>query len=138
MLGGSSAINLMFWTHASQADINDWGELGNEGWSWNSLLPYFMKSETYDAPSSQTAQDLGTSFVDPSIHGKHGPVVDAFPETYKAFQEAWWRTYKALGLGVDGDPRGGLALGGFTNPITGKQLLAIASENRDSWTEGID
>ena len=32
-LGGSSAINLMFWTHASQTDINDWGELGNKGWN---------------------------------------------------------------------------------------------------------
>lgn len=29
-------------------------------------------------------------------------------------------TYKNLGLGVDGDPRGGLALGGFTNPTTSK------------------
>ena len=132
MLGGSSAINLMFWTHASQADINDWGELGNEGWSWNSLLPYFVKSEKYDAPSPQTAKDLGTSFIDPSVHGEQGPVVDAFPETHKAFQEAWWRTYQTLGLGVDGDPRGGLALGGFTNPITGKRLLAVAMETRDS------
>lgn len=108
----------MFWTHASQADINDWGELGNEGWSWNSLLPYFMKSETYEAPSPQTAKDLGISFNDPSVHGELGPVIDAFPETYGVLQEAWWRTYQNLGLGVDGDPKGGLALGGFTNPVT--------------------
>ncbi len=125
MLGGSSAINLMFWTHASQTDINDWGELGNEGWSWNSLLPYFMKSETYDAPSPQTAKDLGISFTDASVHGERGPVVDAFPETYQAWQEVWWRTYQMLGLGVDGDPKGGLALGGFSNPITGKYGLGV-------------
>lgn len=117
----------MFWTHASQADINDWGELGNQGWSWDSLLPYFMKSETYEAPSPQTSKDLGISFNDPSVHGEHGPVVDAFPETYQPFQEAWWRTYQNLGLGVDGDPKGGLALGGFTNPITVDQKTRTRS-----------
>ena len=108
----------MFWTHASQADIDDWGQMGNEGWSWRWLLPYFMKSETYDAPSPQTATDLGTDFTDPSVHGEHGPVIDAYPELYGRFQEFWWRTYQNLGLGVDGDPKGGLALGGFSNPIT--------------------
>ncbi len=117
----------MFWTHASQADINDWGQLGNDGWSWKSLLPYFMKSETYDAPSLQTAKDLGICFTDPSVHGEHGPVVDAFPEIYGVLQEAWWRTYQTLGLGVDGDPKGGLALGGFTNPITVDQKTRTRS-----------
>lgn len=31
-------------------------------------------------------------------------------------------TYKGLGLGVDGDPKGGLALGGFSNPLSGSLL----------------
>ena len=120
-LGGTSAINLMFWTHASQADIDDWGQLGNDGWSWKSLLPYFMKSETYDAPTQKTAEDLGVSFTDPSVHGEHGPVINAYPEYYGIFAEYWWRTYQMLGLGVDGDPKGGLALGGFSNPIAVNQ-----------------
>ena len=30
-LGGTSAINYLYWVHASQTDINDWGKLGNEG-----------------------------------------------------------------------------------------------------------
>ncbi|MCJ1270247.1 hypothetical protein MMC22_010143 [Lobaria immixta] len=119
LLGGSSAINALFWTHASQADINDWGKLGNKGWSWKSLVPYFFKSETYVAPGPQTAKDLDiVSEIDASLHGQHGPVIDSFPEFYGSLQEAWPRTYKNLGLGVDGDPRGGLALGGFTNPTT--------------------
>lgn len=84
----------MFWTHASQSDINDWGKLGNRGWSWKSLLPYFLKSETYIAPSAQTAIDLDTnSKFDPSVHGEHGPVVHGFPEEHGPFQESWWSGY---------------------------------------------
>ena len=84
-------------------------------------------SETYDPPSPRTAKDLGISFPDPSVHGEHGPVVDAFPEAYGTFQEVWWRTYQALGLGVDGDPKGGLALGGFSNPVTVDQKTRTRS-----------
>lgn len=92
LLGGSSAINALFWTHASQADINDWGKLGNKGWSWKSLVPYFFKSETYVAPGPQTAKDLDiASEIDASLHGQHGPVIDSFPEFYGPLQEAWPR-----------------------------------------------
>ncbi len=97
MLGGSSAINAMFWTHASQRDINDWGELGNDGWSWDSLLPYFLKSETFVAPSPQTAEDLDTDFkFDPSVHGEHGPVINSFPEFHGSFSEAWPSKWTSL------------------------------------------
>lgn len=93
-LGGSSALNLMAWTHASQRDIDDWGKLGNQGWSWKSLLPYFLKSETYIAPSAQTAIDLDTNTsFDPSVHGEHGPVIHSFPEEHGPFQEAWWGVF---------------------------------------------
>lgn len=97
LLGGSSAINALFWTHASQADINDWGILGNKGWSWKSLMPYFFKSEAYLAPTPKTAKDLDiVSEIDASLHGKHGPVFDSFPEFYGPVQEAWPR--KSLNL----------------------------------------
>lgn len=101
-LGGSSAINALFWTHASQADINDWGRLGNEGWSWDSLLPYFLKSETYVSPATQTAQALETELkFDPSVHGEHGPVIDSFPEFYGPVQEAWPRKFFHRLLSID-------------------------------------
>ena len=43
-LGGSSAINFLWWTHASQKDIDKCGMLGNRNWSWNALLPFLMRS----------------------------------------------------------------------------------------------
>ena len=92
VLGGSSAINAMFWTHASQADINDWEKLGNKGWNWKSLVPYYFKSETYVAPNLQTAKDLDiVSEIDSSLHGQHGPIIDSFPGFYGPVEEAWPR-----------------------------------------------
>ncbi|OLN96651.1 Glucose oxidase 1 [Colletotrichum chlorophyti] len=114
-LGGSSAMNFMFWTHPSQQDINNWGELGNKGWSWAALAPYFKKSESFVSPSKQQTSDLKVDYVDSSVHGTSGPIVNGFPKIYSPLLQAWPRTIEKLGLGVNGDPRDGRALGGYVN-----------------------
>ena len=117
-LGGSSAINFNFWTHASQQDIDDWGALGNPGWSWNELFPYFLKSENYHAPPAAVSEQIDTTFINPALHGKGGPVQNSFPPFYDDFYRAWEPTYKALGLGPTGDPKGGLAIGAYSTLLT--------------------
>ncbi|KAL2884211.1 hypothetical protein SGCOL_000150 [Colletotrichum sp. CLE4] len=114
-LGGSSAMNFMFWTHPSRRDIDNWGTLGNKGWSWEALAPYFKKSESFVAPSSQQTSDLLLDYIDSSVHGTTGPIANEFPLLYSPFLEAWPRTLEKLGLRVDGDPRDGAALGGYVN-----------------------
>ncbi|GKT42709.1 dehydrogenase citC [Colletotrichum spaethianum] len=114
-LGGSSAMNFMFWTHPSRRDIDNWGKLGNKGWSWDALAPYFRKSEAYVAPSAQQTSDLLLDYVDPRVHGTSGPIGNEFPKLYSPFLRAWPRTIEKLGLGVKGDPRDGKALGGYVN-----------------------
>ena len=117
-IGGSSAINLNYWTHASQQDIDDWGRLGNPGWSWDELFPYFLKSENYTAPPANVAAQVDTTFIEPSLHGEEGPVQNSFPPFYDNFYKAWEPTYKHLGLGPTGDPKGGLAIGAYTTLLT--------------------
>ena len=44
-LGGSSSINGMLYIRGQSSDYNYWRQLGNLGWSWEDVLPYFKKSE---------------------------------------------------------------------------------------------
>lgn len=116
-LGGGSAINFMFWTHASRGDIDNWGSLNKNNkdiWSWEKFQPYLKKSETFIPPTAEQTRLLNLSFVDPSVHGYHGPIVNSFPGIVGPWSEAWLATFENLGLGVDGDPRGGRALGAYT------------------------
>ncbi|WP_121062631.1 GMC family oxidoreductase [Chachezhania antarctica] len=48
VLGGSSAINAMVYIRGQPEDFEDWKEMGNPGWGWDDVLPYFKKSETND------------------------------------------------------------------------------------------
>ena len=42
-LGGGTIINGMLWNRGGQGDYADWEALGNPGWSWEDMLPYFMR-----------------------------------------------------------------------------------------------
>src|SRR5690554_6536709 len=45
VLGGSGSINGMAYYRGHAQDYDDWAALGNEGWSYAELLPYFLRSE---------------------------------------------------------------------------------------------
>ncbi|RZB39204.1 glucose dehydrogenase [FAD, quinone]-like [Asbolus verrucosus] len=72
-LGGSSALNAVMYVRGNPKDYDKWVELGNPGWSYEEVLPYFIKSE-----NSQIDGDSG-------YHGKGGfwNVEYALPPTNK-------------------------------------------------------
>ena len=44
-LGGGSAVNAMLYVRGNRLDFDHWNYMGNEGWSYDDVLPYFKKSE---------------------------------------------------------------------------------------------
>ena len=60
ILGGSSAVNACYWIRGSARDFDDWEALGNPGWGFDDLLPYFRRAET---------DPIGGP-----LHGSDGPV----------------------------------------------------------------
>ncbi len=52
VLGGSSSINGMVYVRGQPLDYDTWSQLGNRGWSYDSVLPYFKKSENYESSDS--------------------------------------------------------------------------------------
>ncbi|MFC1720414.1 GMC family oxidoreductase N-terminal domain-containing protein, partial [Pseudomonadota bacterium] len=44
-LGGGSSINAMIYIRGHRVDYEHWASLGNRGWGWDDLLPYFKKNE---------------------------------------------------------------------------------------------
>jgi choline dehydrogenase len=62
-LGGSSAINSMVHIRGQREDYDEWRALGNIGWGYDDVLPFFRQSET----------NLGAN-LDAGYHGSHGPL----------------------------------------------------------------
>ena len=58
-LGGSSSINGLLWIRGQSNDYDNWGQLGNKGWSWEDVLPYFLKSENNELGKSKFHNDAG-------------------------------------------------------------------------------
>src|SRR3954471_10199997 len=44
-LGGSSSMNAMLYVRGRPIDYDLWVEAGADGWGWNDVLPYFLRSE---------------------------------------------------------------------------------------------
>ncbi|ETS81086.1 hypothetical protein PFICI_06088 [Pestalotiopsis fici W106-1] len=118
-LGGSSALNFNMLLYPSQANIDAWEKLGNAGWSYNDLLPYFKKfSTTHVPPASALENSDMERYHDNSLNG-NGPLHVSYGEGFtKAFNGAWMDTFSTLGLQNKADPRTGKALGAFQNPST--------------------
>jgi choline dehydrogenase len=62
VLGGSSSINGMIYVRGQPEDFDHWGQLGNRGWSWDDVLPYFKKAESWERGQDE-------------FHGHDGPLL---------------------------------------------------------------
>lgn len=84
VLGGSSAINYLMYVRGSRADYDAWEVLGNKGWNWEGLKPYFKKHQTLDPPEQEHANPQFMPNAGKSeYHGENGPIHTSFNDYYE-------------------------------------------------------
>ena len=68
MLGGSSSLNGMAFVRGQAQDFDTWSQMGNQGWSYDDVLPFFKRMENYEAAGDDT------------FRGREGPLRVTNPE----------------------------------------------------------
>lgn len=85
LLGGSSAINGMVYCRGNRGDFDHWAALGNTGWGWDSVLPYFKRSENNGRGAS-------------AYHGTGGPLAVQDPVIVHPCVRDFIRASKGAGI----------------------------------------
>ena len=82
-LGGSSSINGLLYIRGQNRDYDVWRQLGNTGWGWDDVLPYFIKAENQERGENEFhGIDGPLSVSDQRIHL---PLLDEFQNAAEEF-----------------------------------------------------
>jgi choline dehydrogenase len=138
VLGGCSSVNVKIYIRGNRRDFDGWGKLGNRGWTYEEVLPYFKKSETYHGPASPYHGDNGpVSVIDYQRPSEVGhAVVEAaaalgatqkYNDFNAATQEAGAGFYQSTRT-VDGIRVNGASA--FVRPVLGRKNLQLLSQVR--------
>lgn len=92
-LGGGSAINAMIYIRGHRSDYDHWASLGNKGWSFDELLPYFKKSEC----NERGGDDL---------HGDSGPLQVSDCRNYYSINDRFLQAAEEAGFPATDDFNG--------------------------------
>ncbi|XP_060803797.1 glucose dehydrogenase [FAD, quinone]-like [Amyelois transitella] len=88
VVGGSSVLNYMIYTRGAKLDYDAWEAMGNEGWGWEDVLPYFKKIENFNIPKLNT----------PKTHGQDGYLNVEYTPYRTAKSKAWVKAAQELGF----------------------------------------
>ncbi|RQR54529.1 choline dehydrogenase [Burkholderia sp. Bp9126] len=107
-LGGSSAINAMVYIRGHRSDYDHWAALGNQGWSYDDVLPYFRLSEHNER-------------FDDAWHGRDGPLWVSDLRTGNPFHGRYLEAARQAGLPLTDDFNGAQQEGIGIYQVTQKQ-----------------
>ncbi|WRT70888.1 uncharacterized protein IL334_007887 [Kwoniella shivajii] len=99
-LGGSGAINGMFWGRPSEVELDAWATLNpntDETWNWDEINNYIKKAENYTAPSTDVQNKFGMT-VQTENHGHSGPIQVGHTEYIFDEVAKWIPAWKTLGF----------------------------------------
>ena len=113
VVGGSSSINGLIFIRGQHKNFDDWAALGNSGWSFNDVLPYFRKLECFSGAPSQ-------------FHGHHGELQVSQLRNSHPDCNSWMDAAQQYGLPHNPD------FNGKTTEGIGEYHLSIGSRWRSS------
>ena len=93
MLGGSSAINGMAFVRGQAQDFDSWAQMGNRGWSYSDVLPFFKRMESYEGG-------------DDSFRGRDGPLRVTNPQPRDPLYAALIKAAGEVGIAHNPDYNG--------------------------------
>ena len=134
-LGGSCAINFETYSRGQTADYDHWAKLGNKGWYFQGLFPYFKKHEHLDGPAEDS---LYQDKYDRSFHGHDGPIHTALLTWRLAQEKAWFETCEKIGnrMGSPKDAWSGDHLGTYSSVVTIDRRSGPGNGTRSHETTG--
>ncbi|MGR4868261.1 GMC family oxidoreductase [Variovorax sp. LARHSF232] len=104
-LGGSSSINAMVYVRGDRWDYDHWAALGNEGWSYDEVLPLFRRSEHNEQ-------------FDDAFHGQGGPLNVTYPRHTSPLNQMFLDAAALNGVGLNADYNGVRQEGAFMYQVT--------------------
>ncbi|MDA7418593.1 GMC family oxidoreductase N-terminal domain-containing protein [Xenophilus arseniciresistens] len=107
-LGGSSSINAMLYVRGHRWDYDHWASLGNPGWRYDEVLPYFKRSEHSE-----------THPADP-FHGQGGPLNVTYPQHRSPLNAMFIAAAATQGIRPTADYNGARQEGAFFYQVTQK------------------
>ncbi|GAB5468393.1 MAG: choline dehydrogenase [Rhodospirillales bacterium] len=93
VLGGSSSLNGLLYVRGQHADYDRWRQMGNEGWAWDDVLPFFKQSED---------QERGAD----DYHGAGGPLAVSNMRLSRPICDAWVAAAQTAGYAFNSDYNG--------------------------------
>lgn len=116
MLGGSSAINGMAFVRGQAQDFDTWSQMGNQGWSYDDVLPFFKRMEGYEGGG------------DDAFRGREGPLRVTNPQPRDPLYVALIKAAGQVGIAHNPDYNGatqdGIAMSQAT--IASKRRMSTA------------
>ena len=108
VMGGSSSVNAMVYTRGNPHDYNTWSSLGNAGWSYQDVLPYFKKSEHNECFGANAYRGVG------------GPLNVSYLRSPSPINQAFIQACNEQGIPFNPDYNGATQFGVSPGQVTQK------------------
>ncbi|KAI0096608.1 oxidoreductase [Nemania sp. FL0031] len=114
-LGGSSVINAQVYIPPTKAILEAWAELGNDGWDWDTIGPYYQKAFTLPQVPEELRRPLGIDNWISDHPSTSGPLALSLAgNPTHPIRELWVETFKRKGYLMEGGPWADASVGAFS------------------------